>query len=253
MTTISLNPAVNISVPQITNDLSSQKPKCYDQSAAKLLASSLPTPNETTNEIDNLLLGDNEGVQDIYCAIYIGYSGQSYEDFEGEMKKVKSTLEACVRDNQEKQIVVVCGGTSVGIGGVYDVVAGDAFLREHIKCIGIVSELASEEDLVQDRADFKVGIVRVPDPKKSWQTKLTDGDREYQAMLYPAHKYGGEVMAFGAGGIGYDEVKAAKEMGIKTTVFPSQPKSDLLEAKLKDGKEFRDVCPLLYHEFGFDR
>ncbi|ORM89783.1 hypothetical protein HA50_24595 [Pantoea cypripedii] len=166
------------------------------------------------------------------------------------MGRIKSQLEECVRDNPDKQVVVVCGGTSVGIGGVYDVVANDAYLKANIKCIGIVSELASEGDLVQNKDDFKVGIVRVPDPNQSWKTKFTDGDQDYQAMLYPAHKFGGEILAFGAGGIGYDEIKAAKDIGIKITVFPSKPHNDLLQAKLNKNNEFRDVCPLLYHEFG---
>ncbi|MEG3129356.1 hypothetical protein SC171_10730 [Pantoea cypripedii] len=252
MTTLSLNPAVNIPSPGITNNLSSQKPKCYAQNAAKLLESRLPTPNETTNEIDNLLLGENEAIQDLYCVTFIGYSGQRYEDLAGVKETIKSTLEGCLRDNPDKQVVVVCGGTRVGIGGAYDVVAGDAFLKENIKCIGIVSELASEQDLVQDRDDFKVGIVRVPDPKQSWQTKLTDGDQEYQAMLYPAHKYGGEVMAFGAGGIGYEEVKEGINKGIETTIFPSQPDRTLLQEKINAGKKFSDLCPLLHHEFGFN-
>ncbi|WP_416414684.1 hypothetical protein [Pantoea sp. App145] len=252
MTTISLNPAVNILAPQITNNLSSQKQKYYAQNAAKLLESSLPSPNETTNEIDNLLLGENENIRDLYCVTFIGYSGQKYEDFAGVKETIKSKLEGCLRDNPDKQVVVACGGTSVGIGGVYDVVAGDAFLKNNIKCIGIVSELASEQDLFQDRDDFKVGIVRVPDPKQSWQTKLTDGDQEYQAMLYPAHKYGGEVMAFGAGGIGYEEVKEGINKGIETTMFPSQPDRTLLQEKINAGKKFADLCPLLHHEFGLN-
>nr|WP_310616441.1 hypothetical protein [Pantoea cypripedii] len=250
MPTISSSSPVNPLVTYSTNELPSPEPKHYPKNEARLSESRLPTPNETTNEIDKLLLGEDKGAKPLHCVTFIGYSGQKYADFDGEMKKVKSTLEASVRDNPDKQVVVVCGGTSVGIGGVYDVVANDAYLKANIKCIGIVSELASEGDLVQNKDDFKVGIVRVPDPNQSWQTKLIDGDQQHQAMLYPAQKYGGHVFAFGAGGVGYAEVKDAIDIGIETTIHPSQPNRDLLESKLKDGKKFSDLCPLLYHEFG---
>ncbi|MBP2200185.1 hypothetical protein [Pantoea cypripedii] len=250
MPIISPTSAVNSLATNSTNELQSPEPKHYPKNEGRLSESRLPTPNKTTDEIDSLLLGEDKGAKPLHCVTLIGYSGMSYEDFDGEMGRIKSQLEECVRDNPDKQVVVVCGGTSVGIGGVYDVVANDAYLKANIKCIGIVSELASEGDLVQNKDDFKVGIVRVPDPNQSWKTKFTDGDQDYQAMLYPAHKFGGEILAFGAGGIGYDEIKAAKDIGIKITVFPSKPHNDLLQAKLNKNNEFRDVCPLLYHEFG---
>lgn len=250
MTTISSNSAVNFIATQVTNESSSQKPKYYDQNAAKLLESSLPTPNETTNEIDNLLLGENKDIQDFYCVTYIGYSGLGYDDPEGVKETMKSQLEGFLRDHPDKQIVVVCGGTSVGIGAVYDVVAENPTLRENIKCIGIVSECASKQDLVQSTEEFKVGIVHVPDPKQSWQTKLSDGDQEHQAMIYPAQKFGGEIIAFGAGGIGYDEINEAKDKGLKVTLLPSQPDNSKLQERLKKDKDFSKACPLLYHEFG---
>lgn len=251
MTIISSGSTVNTLATQIRNDLSSQEPKCYARNEAKLSQSRLPTPNAITKEIDNLLLGEGEGSKEIYCVTFIGYSGLGYDDPEALKATMKSELERCMREHPDKQIVVVCGGTSVGIGAVYDVVADDATLRQNIKCIGIVSELASEEDLVKDKQDFKVGIVRVPDPDKSWQTKWTEGDKKYQAMNYPAYEYGGEILGFGAGGVGHEEVEDAKEIGIEIKLFPSKPNAKRLEDKIKDGKEYRDICPLLYHEFGF--
>jgi hypothetical protein len=246
MTTISSNSAVNISVTHNANELSSQKPKCYSQSAAEMLKSNLPAADKTMREIDNLLLGNSEDIQDFHCITFIGYSGLGYKDPEGLRGTLKSELERCLLDNPDKQIVAVCGGTSAGIGVIYKLVAEDASLKEKIKCIGIVSECAPENDLV----DGDVDIVRVPDPTNSWQTKKTDGDHEYQYMLYLAHKYGGEVMAFGGGSIGYEEVKEAIKTGIETKIYPFEPDSARLQEKLNAGKQYSDLCPLLYHEFG---
>jgi len=246
MTTISSNSTVNISVTQNTNELSSQKPKCYSQSAAIMLESNLPAPDKTTNEIDNLLLGESEGIQDFHCITFIGYSGLAYKDPERLRGTLKSELERCLLDNPDKQIVAVCGGTSTGIGIIYELVAEDASLKEKIRCMGIVSECASENDL----AHGDVNIVRVPDPTNSWQTKKADGDHEYQYMLYPAHKYGGEVMAFGGGSIGYEEVKEAIKTGIETKIFPFEPDIARLQEKLNAGKQYSDLCPLIHHEFG---
>ncbi|MDF7662070.1 hypothetical protein PUG81_24120 [Erwiniaceae bacterium L1_54_6] len=250
MTITSPTSAANIPVTQSTYKPLPQEPIFYARNEAKISESRLPTPNETTNEIDDLLLTGNKDNKAPFCVTYIGYSGMSYDDIEGVKETVKSQLEGFLRDHPDEQIVVVCGGTSVGIGAVYDVVAENPALRKNIKCIGIVSECAPKQDLVQSTDQFKVGIVHVPDPKQSWQTKLSDGDQEHQAMIYPAQKFGGVIIAFGAGGIGYDEINEAKDKGLEIMLFPSQPDNSKLQDRLKKNSDFSKACPLLYHEFG---
>ena len=240
------NSSRNISVTENINKSFTKKAIIYSQNVTKIFESDLPKEDEITNEIDNYLSGKNADNQNFHCIVFIGYSGLGYKDPKKLKNTIKTEIDRCILDNPDKQVVVVCGGTRAGIGIVYDLVAEAPSYRERIKCMGIVSECVSEHDLIQ--GDVK--IILVPDPKKTWQTINFDGDTEYQYMLYPVHKYGGEVIAFGGGGIGYKEINEAKKIGIETKLFPFEPDSFELKSKLTASKKYSDLCPIMYHEFG---
>lgn len=233
------NPTGNTPVTENTNELLTKNPITYSQCVTKIFKSNLPKEDQTTDEIDNYFSGKNVDNQNFHCITFIGYSGLGYKD----QQKLKNTIKSEIDS----------GGNRAGIGVVYDLVTENASYREKIKCMGIVSECAAESDLIQ--GDVKT--IQVPDPENTWQTISFDGDTEYQYMLYPAHKYGGEVMAFGGGGIGYKEVKEVKEakeakkIGVEIKLFPFEPDSFELKNKLTTtSKKYSDLCPVMYHEFG---
>lgn len=245
MITSHLNVSGNVVDLHAIRNIPSENSKVYIHDPAAMSAVSLPNADSVTNKIDDILRLQNRSTQPFYCVTFIGYSGLGYHDPEGLNKALKSELEKCQSEHPDTHMIIVCGGTLSGIGAVYNVVNENASLKEQIKCIGIVSECAPESELAQDN----VSIIRVPDPNNTWQTKKNDGDMEYQYMLYPAHKYGGEVIAFGAGQIGYEEITEAKKIGIKTTLFPSEPDKNNLQQKMNAGKQYSDLCPLNYYEF----
>ncbi|EPE4643766.1 hypothetical protein ACSI87_003342 [Salmonella enterica subsp. enterica serovar Brandenburg] len=224
----------------------SMKSKVFNENTVKLWKSELPEIDSTTKRIDDLVTDSDVAIKNFYCVTFIGYSGLGYESPDLLKETLKSKLEQCLQEHPDKQIVVVCGGTGAGIGAVYSLVREDESLRDKVKCIGIVSDEAlkgAENEL----ALSKDKIAFVPDPDGSWQTKSSSG---YPYMLYPSHKYGGEVVSLGGGQIGYDEVKAAQKNGIKTSIFSFRPNYNELQKKLQAGKEFSDLCPVIYHEFG---
>ncbi|MGC7990663.1 hypothetical protein ACP3WT_23655 [Salmonella enterica] len=224
----------------------SMKSKVFNENTVKLWKSELPEIDSTTKRIDDLVTDSDVDIKNFYCVTFIGYSGLGYESPDLLKETLKSKLEQCLQEHPDKQIVVVCGGTGAGIGAVYSLVREDESLRDKVKCIGIVSDEAlkgAENEL----ALSKDKIAFVPDPDGSWQTKSSSG---YPYMLYPSHKYGGEVVSLGGGQIGYDEVKAAQKNGIKTSIFSFRPNYNELQKKLQAGKKFSDLCPVIYHEFG---
>ncbi|EAC0469615.1 hypothetical protein DRT92_21955 [Salmonella enterica subsp. enterica serovar Newport] len=224
----------------------SMKSKVFNENTVKLWKSELPEIDSTTKRIDDLVTDSDVDIKNFYCVTFIGYSGLGYESPDLLKETLKSKLEQCLHEHPDKQVVVVCGGTGAGIGAVYSLVREDEFLRDKVKCIGIVSDEAlkgAENEL----ALSKDKIAFVPDPDGSWQTKSSSG---YPYMLYPSHKYGGEVVSLGGGQIGYDEVKAAQKNGIKTSIFSFRPNYNELQKKLQAGKKFSDLCPVIYHEFG---
>ncbi len=71
---------------------------------------------------------------------------------------------------------------------------------------------------------------------------------DIRILLYPAHKYGGEVVALGGGLISYEEANAAKKR-IKTSIFPFHSNNNELRKRLREGG-YSDLCSILYYEFG---
>ena len=224
-------------------------PKISEENTVKIWKSELPEINSTTRLIDDLVTGADIDIKNFYCVTFIGYSGLGYENPALLKERLSSLLNECLKKHPDKQIVVVCGGTRAGIGAVYSLVEENKTFRNRLKCIGIVSEEALKNG-GSDLALSKDKIAFVPDPDGSWQTKSSSG---YPYMLYPAHKYGGEVISLGGGQIGYDEVKGAQDRGIKTRIFLFRPDHNELQKKLQAGKRFSDLCPVIYHEFGGEK
>ncbi|MBP2170558.1 hypothetical protein J2125_003750 [Erwinia toletana] len=240
-----INSNIIINNSELSKGVSSEYAKIYNENTSTILHRMLPASDPTTDKIDKLFVGDAEQHQGFHCITFLGYSGLGYKDLEKLKEALKSELDSCLAAHADKQIVLVCGGTSAGIGVVYDVVNEYASLKEKIKLIGIVSEVAPENDLAKN----DVSIIRVPDPDNTWETKKVDGNNIHYYMLYPVLKYDGEVQVWGGGKIAYDEAEAAIKLGIKTTFFRFEPDSSALQKKLDAGKTYQELCPVIYHEF----
>lgn len=167
----------------------------------------LPEIDSVTKRIDDLVTGLDIDIRDFYCVTFIGYSRLGYESPDLLKKTLKLKLQQCLQEHPGKQIIVVSGGTEVGIGAVYNLVREDELLRDNVKCIGIVSAESIKSE-AYELALSKDKIAIVPALDGSWQTKSPSG---YPYILYPAHKYGGEVVALGGGLISYEEANAAKK------------------------------------------
>ncbi|ENJ4210997.1 hypothetical protein AB1D78_004083 [Escherichia coli] len=228
------------------NFLVNMTSKVFNGNTAKLLRGKLPEIDSVTKRIDDLVTGFDIDIRDFYCVTFIGYSRLEYESPDLLKKTLKLKLEQCLQEHPGKQIIVVSGGTEVGIGAVYNLVREDELLRDNVKCIGIVSAESIKSE-VYELALSKDKIAIVPALDGSWQTKSPSG---YPYILYPAHKYGGEVVALGGGLISYEEANAAKKKGIKTSIFPFHSNNNELRKRLREGEKYSDLCSILYYEFG---
>lgn len=183
----------------------------------------LPPSDIITTKITNLLNAKGLDAKGFYCVTFVGYSSLGYKRHDLLKATLEYNIHQCLNEHRDKKIVIVCGGTCDGIGIVYKIVSANTLFRNAIVCIGIVSNEASffnENELALDKEQ----IIFVPDEKKEWQAKSPAG---YPYMLYPAHKYGGGIIALGGGG--YDELKTARQYGIKTTVFLFEPNQFALQ------------------------
>lgn len=214
--------------------------KYYSENLKLISSNDFPEPDEQTLAIDNVIA---ENGKNAYCLTFIGYSALGYAQPELLKKGLLTVLERSLEEHVDKKIVVVCGGTRVGIGIVYDLIQETEALKEKVSCLGIVSELA-KGDIQND----DVNQVFIPDPHQCWKTVTTVNGEPYSYMLYPAHRYGGEVLAFGGGEIGAEEVRQAKKMGLKTTIFFLEPDRANLLSKLNAGIQWQKLCAVLYNE-----
>lgn len=139
-----------------------------------------------------------------YPVVIGGYSGLEY----AEPKKVEETVRSILSSLHQKhgkRLLIVSGGTHVGIGMVYKLAR-----KLGLPTLGIVSELASFEEISPD-CD---AVLFVPDPDQSWDVKTSEG---VSLMVQAAKK--GEMHYFGGGQVAVREIKEAREQGIPVTIY----------------------------------
>lgn len=139
-----------------------------------------------------------------YPVVIGGYSGLGYADPKSVRQKVRSILEGLLLEHGHN-LLVVSGGTAVGIGLVYEV-AKDL----ELDTLGIVSELASRKAI----SGFCDNVFFVADPSGTWEVKSADGD---SYLVETARN--GQMFYFGGGKVASEEISEARSKGITVSVF----------------------------------
>ncbi|WP_252091011.1 hypothetical protein [Pseudomonas sp. MWU13-3659] len=203
----------------------------------RLTAHPQPSPmpaDEVTAQID-ALLGQRHAV------VFIGFSGLGYEHPGHVCARARQVLDAALRDHGQEGVAMIIGGTTEGIGMLYEVVANDPLYRE-VLCVGVVSEQVRRECPQSLSPACADALVVVPDPGGTWEVR--DATGAYSYTPYPAQSGRGEVWVFGGGQVAAAEVECAHGQGVDVQLVDARPQPELLAGKLRQGKTPQQLMPI---------
>jgi len=171
----------------------------------------------TTDEYKSL-------IKDHYPVVIGGYSGLEYADTDTVREKLRSILRG-LYEKHGSRLLVVSGGTKIGIGMVYKIAK-----ELDLPTLGIVSEQASFE-AISAACD---AVLFVADPNGTWEVTTPEGD----SMMVDAASTG-EMYYFGGGEVAVKEIQEARQKGIPVTLFPQfMPDPEKVLSKRKTKPDF---------------